>query len=92
MPKRPVHEVGHWVWVYDKHKLQQLRMARESWKRKPKEDRIKAELAKKRTGNFKILGVGPCRVRARFVGPKLLYLGMPFQKYDKPPNMFSVLR
>ena len=90
MHKRPVYEVGQWVWVYDEQHTLATATGQRALDKEAIEQRIKAKLANKWTGPYKILGVGPCRVGQRFVGPKLPYLELPFQNMANP--RVSVLR
>ena len=90
MHKRPVYEVGQWVWVYDEQHTLATATGQRALDKEAIEQRIKTKLANKWTGPYNILGVGPCRVGQRFVGPELLYLEMPFQNMTNRP--VSVLR
>ena len=90
MHKRPVYEVGQWMWVYNEQHTLKAATGQRVLDKEAIKQRIKVKLANMRTGPYKILGVGPCRVGQRFVRPKLLYLDMPFQNMTKP--RVSVLR
>ena len=84
MHKRPVYEVGRWVWRYDQQNTLATATGQRALDKEAMEERIQAKLASKWTSHFKILGVGPCRVGQRFVGPKLLHIDMPFQNITTP--------
>ena len=77
------------MWLYDEHHNLETATGQRALDKEAIQ-RIKAKLAKKRTGPYKILGVGTCRTGQRFVGPKLLHLDMPFQNTTTP--RVSVLR
>ena len=85
----PTEVRDRWVYTRGRIKAKYLQI-RATHAKEAIEKRIKAKLANKWTGPDKILGVGPCRVGQRFVGPKLLHLDMPFKNMANP--RVSVLR
>ena len=89
MHKRPVYEVGQWVWIYDVQHILSTASNQKALDKTPI-GHIQAKVANKRTGPFKILGVAPCTLGERIVGSKLLYLDMPYDNTTNP--RVSVLR
>ena len=91
MHKRPVYEVGQWVWVYDVQHTLPTATGQKSLHKEAIEERSKAKSVNKWTGPFKILGVGPCKVERKVVGSKLLYLDMPHDNQTPPPSISAPL-
>ena len=86
MRKRPVYEVGQWMWVY----TLSTATGQKSLDKEAIEEYAKTKLPNKWTESLKTLGVGPWKVGQKVVRPKLLYLDMP---HDNPANpRVSVLR
>ena len=90
MHKRPMYEVGQWVWVYDVQHTLSTATGQTSLDREAIEELIKEKLANKWMGPSTILGVGPCKVGQKVVGSKLLYLDMPHDNQTNP--RVSILR
>ena len=74
---RTTFAAGQWVWVYDVQHTLSTANGIPSLDREAVQQRIKAKLANKWVGPFKILGVGPCAVDEHEIGPNLLYLDLP---------------
>lgn len=88
--KRPAFEVGNWVWIYDVQHTLSTATGDPKLDKNAIQQRIKAKLANKWTGPFKVLGVGPGEVEGKMVGAKLLYLDLPHDNKTNP--RVSVLR
>lgn len=88
--KRPVYEVGQWMWVYDDQHTLATAVGDKGADALAVQRRIKGKLANEWVGPCKVLGVGPCEVEGHCVGPKLSFLDMPYDKTTNP--RVSVLR